>query len=113
MYSILDSKPEVLSFSVIPKNHHLIDGHEDDRSIQILRWFSSGYYSILERSDGQLQLNDLRFGSMGESFDRPEDFVFHFILEEKDGVFIARESWEGDRGREGAFERLWERIKGI
>ena len=113
MYSILDSKPEVLSFSVIPKNHHLIDGHEDDRSIRILRWFSSGYYSILERSDGQLQLNDLRFGSMGESFDRPEDFVFHFILEEKDGVFIARESWEGDRGREGAFERLWERIKGI
>ncbi|MCB0581883.1 MAG: metal-dependent hydrolase [Phaeodactylibacter sp.] len=112
MYSLMDSKPEVLSFVVIPKNHHLIDGHEDDRSIRILRWFSSGYYSILERPGGQLQFNDLRFGSLGESFDRPEDFVFHFLLEEKDGVFIARESWERERDAEGAFGQLWERIKG-
>jgi inner membrane protein len=113
MYSILDSKPAVLSFSVIPKNHHLIEGHEADRAIRILRWFSSGYFSILERPDGQIQLNDLRFGSMNQSFDRPEDFVFHFILEEKDSVFFARESWERERDTKGAFNQLWERMKGI
>ncbi|MCB0589228.1 MAG: hypothetical protein KDD06_28335, partial [Phaeodactylibacter sp.] len=113
MYSILDSKPEVLNFTVIPKNHYLIRGHEEDRSIRILRWFSNDYYSILRRPDGQLQFNDLRFGSIGQSFDRPEDFVFHFLLEEKNGVFIARESWERDRDMGAAFSQLWERIKGI
>ena len=113
MYSILDSKPQVLSFTVIPKNRHLIEGHEEDRSIRILRWFSSGYYSILERPDGQLQFNDLRFGSVGQTFDKPEDFVFHFLLEEKDGVFIARESWDRDQDTGEAFSQLWERIKGI
>ena len=112
MYSILDSKPQVLSFAVIPKRHHLIEGHEEDRSIRILRWFSSGYYSILERPGGQLQFNDLRFGSINQSFDRPEDFVFHFMLEEKDGVYIARESWERDQDTGEAFNQLWERIKG-
>ncbi|MCB0589211.1 MAG: metal-dependent hydrolase [Phaeodactylibacter sp.] len=113
MYSILDSKPEVLNFTAIPKNHYLIRGHEEDRSIRILRWFSNDYYSILRRPDGQLQFNDLRFGSIGQSFDRPEDFVFHFLLEEKDGEFTARESWERDRDTEAMFSQLWERIKGI
>lgn len=112
MYSILDSKPQVLSFAVIPKRHHLIEGHEEDRSIRILRWFSSGYYSILERPGGQLQFNDLRFGSINQSFDRPEDFVFHFMLEEKDGKLQARESWERDQDTGEAFNQLWERIKG-
>lgn len=112
MYSILDSKPEVLSFAVIPKNHHLIEGHEDDRSIRILRWFSNGYYSILERPGGQLQFNDLRYGSLGDSFDKPEDFVFHFLLEEKDGRLEARESWDRPQ-REGAFTALMKRIRGI
>ena len=113
MYSILDRKPAVLSFSVIPKNHHLIEGHEADRAIRILRWFSNGYFSILERPDGQIQLNDLRFGSMNQSFDRPEDFVFHFILEEKDGELTAHEAWERERDTKGAFSQLWERMKGI
>ncbi len=112
MYSLLDNKPEVLSFTAIPKRHHLIEGHEEDRSIRILRWFSNGYFSILERPDRQLQFNDLRYGSLGDSFDKPEDFVFHFLLEEKDGVLEARESWDRPE-REGALKELMDRIRGI
>ncbi|MCB9276767.1 MAG: metal-dependent hydrolase [Lewinellaceae bacterium] len=112
MYSILDNKAEVLSFNIIPKGHQLIEGHEQDRDIRILRWFSNGYYSIMQRPGGQLQFNDLRFGSLGDSFDKPEDFVFHFLLEQKDGRMEAKESWERPQ-REGAFQALIGRIKGI
>ncbi|MCB9302914.1 MAG: metal-dependent hydrolase [Lewinellaceae bacterium] len=112
MYSLLDEKPEVRSFTIIPKRHGLIEGHEEDRDIRILRWFSNGYYSILQRPDGQLQFNDLRFGSLNNSFENPEDFVFHFLLEEKDGVLEAKESWDRPQ-REGAFKALMDRIKGI
>ncbi len=112
MYSILDKKAEVLTFTIIPKQHHLIEGHAQDRDIRILRWFSDGYYSILQRPDGQLQFNDLRYGSLGDSFDRPEDFVFHFLLEQKNGRLEARESWDRPQ-REGAFQELVERIRGI
>ncbi|MDX1666033.1 MAG: metal-dependent hydrolase, partial [Saprospiraceae bacterium] len=38
-YSILDSVPRVQSFTSVPKNHHLLEGHEEDRSVRILTWF--------------------------------------------------------------------------
>lgn len=113
MFSILDQEAKVLSFTVIPKNHHLIAGYEASRPLRILSWFSDGYYSILERPDGQLQLNDLRFGSLNNSFDRPGDFVFHFILEEKNGELIARQSREPPSDANEALASLWARIKGI
>ncbi len=113
MYSILDQKDKVLSFVVIPKNHHLVEGHEASRPLRILSWFSDGYFSILKRDDGQLQFNDLRFGSLNNSFDKPSDFVFHFILKVQDSELTARQSREPPPDTNEALASLWERIKGI
>ena len=66
MYSLLDSKPEIPSFQVIPKGHELLKGYENERDIEILKWFSKDYYNVLQKSDGTLQMNNLCFGGIQE-----------------------------------------------
>ena len=114
MYSLLDEEPRILNFVTIPKNHEWIAAYENERDIQILRWFSNDYYSILKRKDGQLQLNDLRFGSINnQSFHQEDDFVFKFVLEEKDGRIIAHSVREEPDNASQLLNDLWTRIKGI
>ena len=112
MYSFMDETPEVIKFSTIPKNHHLIAGHENDRAIRILKWFSNNYYNVIRRQDGALQLNDLRYGSAGDGFEKETDYIFRFILEEKDGQLDARQTREGSDVSKEAFQKLWNRIRG-
>ncbi|MEL6926435.1 MAG: metal-dependent hydrolase, partial [Bacteroidota bacterium] len=88
-------------------------GHEHERDMQILFWFSNGYYNVLRNEQGQLQLNDLRYGAFGNKADKPSDFVFKFILKEKDGQLVPRQTRDVDRTNDGTFQELWERIKGI
>ena len=110
-YSKFDKVPFISKFQIYPKNHHLISKYKAGRTIKTLKWFSNDYYSILIRKDGQLQLNDLRFGTMVEGEPTENDFVFRFILEEKDGKLDAH---EGDRDRaDGIFEALYNRTMGI
>ncbi len=115
-YSILDSEPIVKEFNIIPKNHHLIDKHQGHKDFKTLRWFSKDYYAILERKDGLLQYNDLRFGianitSKGDA----SDYIFGFILrEDENGMLIVEE----DRSaREQNMSERWNdlirRIRGI
>ena len=110
-YSFLDQQEKVLKFVEIPKNHGLIAGHENDRSIKILTWFSNGYYTITEREDGELQLNDMRFGSRSGEFKGNDDFVFKFLLKEENGILEGYEN----RGipKDGEINGLFKRLKGI
>ena len=96
-------------------------GHEQDEDVQTLTWFSNNYYAIHQKKDGTLQYNDLRFGTLNSEKYDPKDFVFHFILEEKEGILKASERQRGgapEEGEEGPqmsdlLGQLWERIKGI
>lgn len=112
MYSILDARPEIDTFARIPKNHHWLAPYADERPVQVLQWFSDGYYHVLRREDGRLQINDLRFGSMTGRFDRESDFVFGFILEEKDGKLTASSSRERPPDARDGFRELWLRLLG-
>lgn len=114
LYSILDEEARVQNFTVIPKNHHLLPTEDYARDLEVLTWFSDGYFSILERKDGRLQYNDLRFGSLNQSFDEPSDFVFHFILEQgPEGQWRARQSREQPRDAGKALSRLLDRMMGL
>ena len=114
MYSLLDKQKRIPRFQVIPKNHDLLDDFRDDRSVKILSWFSKGYYNVLERDDGKMQLNDLRFGSMSSDFQKETDYVFRFLLEKQDdGTLEVGQSREPPDDTGKAFRELWERIKGI
>jgi len=115
MYSILDEEPRVQQFITIPKRHELLEEHMEDRPVRILRWFSNDYWSVRERPDGKIQFNDLRFGTFGENEDGEPEFIFHFLLEEKEGELIAipQRDPPGDGDMGEAFEELMDRIKGI
>lgn len=112
LYSTLDKEPKIPKWNIYPKNRALIDGHEGDKSIRTLQWFTSGYYNVVQRSVDTLQLSDLRFGTIGEEATSPDDFVFKFYLVEKDGVLEAFQSGDRPPIEEDTFAKFFERIKG-
>lgn len=113
LYSLLDKQPSVLNFERIPKNHNLLAGHEDDRDIKILKWFSNGYFNVIERPDGSLQLNDLRFGLLSDKVRTDKDYVFKFQLSEENGQLLAHQSREAPDNFKEAWNAYWSRVGGI
>ena len=109
-YSFFDDTPRFVDFKKEAKNHHLIKGHENDRSIRILKWFSNDYYSIIRRKDGRLQLNDMRYGSRSGQYQSDDDYIFKFLLEEKNGVLEATEQRKPPKA--GELAKYFQRIGG-
>ena len=113
VYSILDQDPKVESFTIIPKNHELLHAHEGDRVVEILQWFSNNYYSVSELDGGDLQFNDLRFGSIDQTFDESSDYIFSFRLSlEEEHIIEAHQRRARGEAAENAMSDLWERLKG-
>lgn len=113
MYSILDEGVTFEGITVVPKRHYLLAPAEGSRDLEVLQWFSDGYYNVFERGDTALQYNDLRFGSLSQSFEKPSDFVFHFILEQdENGEWHARQGRDRPRDMDKAFGNLWDRMMG-
>ncbi len=116
-YSLLD-KEKAFKLNKVPKNHKLLaDAKADDKTINILKWFSKEYYTVLRRSDGGLQFNDMRYGTFrGDSFGE-NDYIFRFVLEKgEDGYYqmLDAEGGPPDDVDQGAMATdLWNRIKGI
>ncbi len=112
-YSFMDEKETINRFNIFPKNHHLISDYSDDSTIKTLRWFSNDYYSLSRRKkDGQLQYNDVRYGIFGFHLKSESDYVFKFLLEEKDGKIEMHELNEGPDINGDTFAELWNRIMG-
>lgn len=80
-YSLYDEVDP--SFHAIPKGHELLHNLETDETLAVLRWFSAGYFNAVRREDGQLQLNDLRFGTFSGKAEHPDDYIFRFNLEDR------------------------------
>ncbi len=111
-FSLFDEPQTLGKLRIFPKNHHLIDKYKGDRTYQILTWFSNGYYNIIRRRDGQLQLNDMRFGTFGDVEGKEEDYIFKFILSEKNGELHAQEGDATEQDVGATFGFLIERIFG-
>lgn len=79
-YGFKDCSPVFDPISVIPKQHHLMNHiPPDSRAAHFLRWFSDGYYNVVPYKGDTLQVNDLRFGLMGDSL-KDNNYVFPFLL---------------------------------
>lgn len=111
-YSFLDELPTIQDFVVFPKVQEPIAQYEGQRAVEILKWFSSGYYTIVQAKDGNMEFHDLRIISSGETGEGSNP-VFKFILEEKDGILTARQSREGNAPTKEALDAFFERVKGI
>lgn len=109
-YSFFDKDRRIKKFSVLPKNHERIAHLGDKREIKILKWFSKNYFNIIERRDGRLQMNDLRYGSFNEGFEDENDYIFKFILTEKDGHLEVDESREGREVNSETLNAYFDRV---
>ena len=110
LYSVLDKEAKIKQFNIIPKGHQYIEPYKGQKVEHILTWFSNGYYNIMRRQDGQLQFNDLRYGSTTESFDNENDYVFRFLLIDENGKLDAKQTREGNiegEKMERMFARMW------
>lgn len=116
MYGFNDTGKRFTPISVLPKNHELLDpiGH-DTRAGYFLRWFSNGYYNVGPYNGDTLQVNDLRFGLLGDSL-TDNNYVFPFLVFKNDrGEWDIKQNNRNRssvKGSEASFEGLWKRIKG-
>ncbi len=116
LYGFNDPEPGFSGISILPKRHELLQGiPDDDRAKHFLRWFSDGYYNVQPYRGDTLQVNDLRFGLLGDTL-RRNNYVFPFLLyKNQDGAWDLHQS---NRNRENmtasrrSFGVLWRRVKG-
>jgi inner membrane protein len=116
LYSFNDPEPIVGRISTIPKNHQLLSHiPPDDRALHFLRWFSDGYYNVIPYHGDTLQVNDLRFGLMGDTL-VGNNYIFPFLLfRNKHGVWDLKVNNRNQRNLEEnkrSFAQLWKRITG-
>lgn len=81
-YTFMGGQTEITKWNVFPKNKHLLEPYEGDHTLETLCWFSNNYCNAVEREDGSIQFNDLRFGIMGREL-KDNNYIFKFNLEEK------------------------------
>ncbi|HHS95059.1 MAG TPA: metal-dependent hydrolase, partial [Phaeodactylibacter sp.] len=111
-YSFMDEDDRMSEYNLFPKKHYLLAPYEEDNTIKTLRWFSNDYYTVLRRPDGNLQFNDVRFGIFGDKLRKSTDYVFKFVLVEKEDGLKMHQSREGREINKKAFKTLWDRIMG-
>lgn len=116
-YSLMDKEPK-FKLTKIAKNHDLIaNAKSDDHVINTLRWFSDDFYAVMRRTDGKLQINDMRYGTFRGDGKSEKDFIFNFPVElQSDGTYrlIKAQGGPPDDADMGKMATdLWARIKGI
>ena len=116
MYGFNDTGKSFRPISVLPKNHELLDPiGQDTRAGYFLRWFSNGYYTVNHYNGDTLQVNDLRFGLLGDSL-TDNNYVFPFLVFKNErGEWDIKQNNRNRssvKGSEASFEGLWKRVKG-
>ena len=115
-YGFNDRVPSFNRISTIPKRHDLLSSiPDDDRAKHFLLWFSDGYYNVQPYRGDTLQVNDLRFGLLGDSL-RGNNYVFPFLLfRNEQGAWDAvlnNRNRENMATNKQSFGELWRRVKG-
>ncbi|MFC4636567.1 metal-dependent hydrolase [Dokdonia ponticola] len=107
-YSFFDSQP--VTFTPFPKNREASQELAATDAVQRLSKISKGWY-ILEKENDQWVYNDLRFGLISIDPQKPQ-FVFRYILEEKNGTITATEDRPKMENTDAIFATLWKRMMG-
>ena len=112
LYSIYDEGQRLHFLNEIPKNHEILAPFERDDRIQILKWFSDGYYTVNQRGDTRWVLNDLRFGGTVDTITNDRDFVFSFEILKNGNELAMKELREIPKNPGEEFAKLWRRMNG-
>ena len=113
-YSLLDRRREFGPLVEVPGRHELLAPYRYDRDVEILEWFTDGYYVVLPAGSGRVQLSDLRYGILDENPSDPAAYLFGWTIDTTVRPVQVVEQSTGPRGDAGAIlGRMWERMKGI
>lgn len=114
LYGFKDTRRGFNSISTIPKNHGMLNHiPDDDRAKKFLKWFTNGYYNVIPYNGDTLQVNDLRFGLMGDSL-WGKNYVFPFLLfKNEKGVWDVKQNNQNQQNIEEnkrAMSQLFDRV---
>lgn len=79
LYSLLDGDRPI-RFQRLDNQAALLNGIADHPDVQRLLWFSRGYFHV-QRQDGLLTFNDIRFGRSDGWLRDEGDYVFSFYIQ--------------------------------
>ncbi len=88
-YSLFDGDAPVKFFR-FEKHHELLNDIQDKENLRRLLFMTDGFYTV-EKFNNRLQVNDLRFGQADGWAKGEGDFVFVYLLDEKDGKLIVEQ----------------------
>lgn len=108
-YSLMDKDKEI-EWRVFEKNHQLLGEFKNDQLVKRLEKLSHNWYTI-EKRDGKMFFNDLRFGLMGISQEE-QRFVFAYELSVKDGKLVAKETEKNTKDAKPMLAALFHRVLG-
>ena len=112
-YSLFDEGPHHRNMNILPKQHELLEGHLNDPDIKTLRWFSDDFYNVVEREDGTLQFNNMRYGIMQSKYHDPSDYIFNFTVHKADdGTLYARTNRDPEKVTKESFRKFQRRVFG-
>lgn len=77
-YSVFDDRAD-MNFHFSPKDRDFLGQFDGTRALEVLKWFSKGYYTVQQDSTGVI-FNDLRFGSIKGWSGDFDAHVFSFRL---------------------------------
>lgn len=113
-YSMLD-KEQRFKLRPMAKNHYLIKDIKGDYTIETLQWFTNGYYGVTALPDGNLQINDMRFGILNEKEGKKNYSMSFVVYKDAKGNYQLTSNRPDRKGMDIKSFALdmWERIKGI
>ncbi len=110
-YRSVFDKTEEMPFTFIKRNEHLLVGWENDHSLQQLKKFSQGYYTVELQSD-TLVFNDLRFGQITGWNNANARFSFHYYLNYPKENLLVMQRGRFANWNKQTLESLTARIRG-
>lgn len=113
-YSLLDQPKAFDVLQPIPGRHDLLKNYQNTRELRILNWFSDGYISYMPLDSGRVQVNDLRFGLLGNDPSSTKQYIFNWVIDTStQPIQVLQGQRPGeDDDMKTAFGGLWERLKG-
>lgn len=108
--SVFDTEKKI-DFKYFPKKDSLLATVHDHESLQHLRRFSQGYYTVEKWSD-TLVFNDLRFGQVIGWHHSNEKFVFHYFLHHPAENDLVLQRGRFAKWNKESVYSLFNRIKG-
>lgn len=109
-YSLFDSHQEI-EFTEFKKDNHLLGEMHSEPLIKRLKKISKEWYTI-EKRNGKLFFNDLRFGQIGIN-NESSKFAFSYELKYENKTLIAIENKKRPDQIKPLLVQLWNRIKGL